>query len=78
MCVCVCVCVDLQHVAMNEMATIVYPHLHVQELQEISVEDRRQKLENSSMELQTADTAIDTNKVRLEGMYLCSIPYLGI
>ncbi|XP_041476327.1 structural maintenance of chromosomes protein 3-like [Lytechinus variegatus] len=38
----------------------------MQELQEISVEDRRQKLENNTMEMQTADTAIDTNKARLE------------
>ncbi|PIK61922.1 putative structural maintenance of chromosomes protein 3 isoform X3 [Apostichopus japonicus] len=38
----------------------------IQELSDISVEDRRQKLDNSSMELQTAETAIDSNKARME------------
>lgn len=46
-----------------------------QELSDISVEDRRQKLDNSSMELQTAETAIDSNKARMEGIYrsICSL-----
>ncbi|KAJ8025935.1 Structural maintenance of chromosomes protein 3 [Holothuria leucospilota] len=38
----------------------------IQELSDISVEDRNQKLENSSMELQTTETAIDSNKARME------------
>ena len=39
----------------------------VMELQEISVEDRKQKLENSTRELQSLETAVETNMARLEG-----------
>ena len=39
----------------------------VMELQEISVEDRKQKLENSTRELQSLETAVETNRARLEG-----------
>ncbi|XP_072027015.1 structural maintenance of chromosomes protein 3-like isoform X1 [Amphiura filiformis] len=38
----------------------------VMELQEISVEDRKQKLENSTREQQSLETAVETNKARLE------------
>ncbi|PIK59377.1 putative structural maintenance of chromosomes protein 3 isoform X3 [Apostichopus japonicus] len=47
----------------------------IQELSDISVEDRRQKLDNSSMELQTAETAIDSNKARMEGIYAAFVPF---
>ena len=47
------------------------------ELQEISVEDRKQKLENSTREQQSLETAVETNKARLEGKSVVTMICLG-
>ena len=46
------------------------------ELQEISVEDRKQKLENSTRELQSLETAVETNRARLEGKNMRFVKFL--